>query len=153
MIHSGVGVDFCIILFTITSNNLRSTIMKPILFLLLFLLFYSCRKELAIEDKLSGKWELRSSVSGWTGTSTYSPGNGNIREFTKTTYIKYSNGQIDESGTYVIVKDTIWGQLADRIIYNGIAAYPEFFISLEGDRLSFYSKIIDGGSSQYERIK
>jgi len=127
--------------------------MKPILLLLPCLLFYGCRKELTIEDKLSGKWELRSSV-GWTGRiSTYSPGNGDIREFTNTTYTRYSNGQIDETGTYAIVKDTIWGQLADRIIYNGIDGYPKLFISLEGDRLSFYDQIIDGGGSQYERIK
>ncbi|HEV8269662.1 MAG TPA: hypothetical protein VGQ04_00075 [Chitinophagaceae bacterium] len=127
--------------------------MKPILFLLLFLLFNSCRKEMTIEDKLSGKWELRTSGNGWTGaTTTYSPGNGNIEEFTETTYTRYSNGQIDETGTYAIVKDTIWGQLADRIIYNGFTGYPEFFISLEGDRLSFYSKII-GSGGQYERIK
>ena len=129
--------------------------MKPTLLLLFCVLFYSCKKELTIEDKLSGKWELRSLVSGWTGrTSTYSPGNGDIREFTKTTYAEYSNGQLDESGTYAITKDTTMrGQLADRIIYNGIDRYPQLFISLEGDRLSFYPNMMDGGGSQYERIK
>jgi hypothetical protein len=127
--------------------------MKPILLLLLFLLFYSCRKELTIEEKLSGKWELRKSVGGWPGTITYSPANGNTVEFTKMTYARYSNGQLDESGTYSIIKDSLWGKLADRIIYNGIAGYPRSFISIENDKLSFYSDIIDGGSSRYELIK
>lgn len=152
MIHSGAGVDFCIILLTITSNNLRSTVMKPILLLLLFLLFYSCKKELTIEDKLSGKWELCGS-SGWTGSNYYPPGNGNIKEFTRTTYTKYINGQVDETGTYTIIKDTIWGQPADRIIYNGVDGNPKLFISIEGNSISFYSYIIDGGGSRYERIK
>ena len=153
MIHSGTGVDFCIIPLTITSNNLRSTAMKPTLLLLLFLLFYSCKKELTIEEKLLGKWELRTSYNGWTGaTTTYSSGNGNIREFTRTTYSRYSNGQIDETGTYAIVRDTIWGQLADRIIYNGFNGFPESFLSLEGNNLRFYS-IIVGSGGQYERIK
>jgi len=50
------------------------------------------------------------------------------------------------------VKDTIWGQLADRIIYNGFNGFPESFLSLEGNNLRFYS-IIVGSGGQYERIK
>jgi hypothetical protein len=126
--------------------------MKPTLSLLLLVLLLSCKKtEVTIQDRIIGKWELRKTSSGWTGTINYSPGNGYITEFTETTYSTYNNAQLDDSGFYTIIKDTVSNK--DRIIYNGVVSQPKTFISITDNKLSFSINIIDAGGSVYERIR
>jgi hypothetical protein len=128
--------------------------MKPTLCLLLFCFLFSCRKEaLSTKDFIVGKWELRKTFGGWTGTTTYQAGNGNILEFTKTNFSSYSNGQLNESGSYSIVKDTTMdGSLEDRVIYYGISTGPKMFVRIDGEKLNFSLHVVDGGGSEYERV-
>jgi len=129
--------------------------MKPLTYLLLSVLCLNCSKQnQSIGEQLLGKWELQKSVGGWGGTINYSPGNGNVLEFTKINYVRYTNGQLSESGAYSIIKDTIWGSIEDRIIYNNdLNAYPKIFVRIANNQLSFYSNIIDAGSNIYQKIK
>jgi hypothetical protein len=129
--------------------------MKPTLCLLLLCLLFSCKKEnIPIQERLVGKWELRTTYSSWSGTKTYQPGNGNIFEFTKTSFSSYTNGHLDASGSYTITGDTtLRGSIGDRIIYNGMANSVPIFIKISDKKLSFSVEAVDGSGSEYERIK
>jgi hypothetical protein len=128
--------------------------MRPTLYLLLLFFLFGCKKEEpTFQDRLAGKWELRTTFGGWTGTTSYPNGNGNRLEFTKKTFSRYENGQLSESGTYDVIRDTAWyGPVGDRIIYNGRREGMITFFTLEGDKLSFSQKAMDGGGSEYQRI-
>ena len=130
--------------------------MKPTLCLLLLLSVFGCKKEEpTFQDRLAGKWELRKTIGGFTRTTTtYPSGNGNRLEFTKTTFSRIENGQVSESGTYEVIRDTAgYGKAGDRIVYNGIRSGMFEFFSLEANKLTFSVAAMDGGGSEYERIK
>jgi hypothetical protein len=70
---------------------------------------------------IEGTWELRSS-SGWGHETKYSPGNGNTFIFSSSSYARYENHVIIESGKYQIHKDSLcyldYHQIFDCIIFN-----------------------------------
>jgi len=85
----------------------------------------SCKKQRGEDTAaLVGNWELRKNQSGMTPTITYAPGNGNIIQFTTTTYAFYSGGRLLQSGSYKLLKDTkdMAGECLDvnyyRLVYD-----------------------------------
>ena len=128
--------------------------MKPVLCSLLIILLFSCNKEIiTTEMKLTGSWELRKEYGGFpNNTTTYSNGNGNILKFTTKTCSRYENGQLVETRTYELIRDTSLNKTMYRIVYDGNFSYLKTLIRLQGNTISFSVYIPDGSGSQYERI-
>lgn len=82
-------------------------LLNKLTILLLLSFFISCKKD--NQDNLpnpSGTWEASKEIGGDSQGSTYSPGNGNVFKFTDSTFKKYQVGQLIDSGTYNIIKET-----------------------------------------------
>lgn len=127
--------------------------MKRILTLIfLSIIFLSCKKENPVIKTLKGTWELSSSNSGFANIVTnYPSGNGFIIKYTSNKYQRFSKGQLVESGTYNIKKDSIriFGELGDKIIYNH---QDEIFFTVDETHLSFFMDANDGGGVTYSRV-
>ena len=79
----------------------------------------------------------------------YPSGNGNILKFTDTTYQVYLNGQLKQSGHYLIISDTTVNlntcgertasQFPNRIIYDNDSISDKKFIQISNNVLSIVS--------------
>jgi hypothetical protein len=130
--------------------NMRIT--HTILAFILFpILFISCKKDHEQYTVISGSWELRAAYNGQGGVINYPAGNGNLLKFTPDTYQKYSNGAIQQSGTYKIIKHNsqVLGGTRDRIVYDNDMDSPAIIISLSHDSLMFSLDAYDGPGSLY----
>src|SRR6476620_199460 len=125
---------------------------------LLFILFTGCRKYNGCSDSddlaiLKGKWELRSRMGGMAPGGNYQPGNGNLINFSDSTYEKWYNGQITVKGTYTISQgnNPETGTMMKKINYEG--GFEEYF-EFVNNQLVLYSGIIaaDGTISKYARL-
>jgi hypothetical protein len=129
----------------------------------LITVFASCRKN---TDKntvsLTGTWELREK-SGMFLT-TYPPGNGTLLKFSASTYEMYTNNQLTQSGTYMLLPDNTVktsvclefpeGQFTNRIVYDQQQNTPKKFIDIVNNRLTLISGCyaFDAGHSEvYEK--
>ncbi|MXV50640.1 hypothetical protein GS399_06615 [Pedobacter sp. HMF7647] len=125
--------------------------------LLLFsFLFSECKKaEPAVANELIiGKWELRSSFNGLSGSETkYLAGNGNELRFTTNTYEIYSNGKISQNGQYQIakVKSVLSGEMVDQIIYDNNTNSVHVTIKIQNNQLTYAVDAFDGPINIYER--
>jgi hypothetical protein len=114
--------------------------------------------EAAEEATLIGKWELREEQSGMIPTRQHPEGKGDQYRFTATTYERYRNGALEQSGVYRVVVDSTAqkevglelppGEFARRIVFEDDTAAPKTFFQLNGDTLVFLSGYFptDGGS-------
>src|SRR5450432_3099213 len=110
----------------------------------------SCKKGNTANNinSVKGSWELVS-ASGSIPVITYPAGNGNIFEFTDSTYKKYINGSLAKRGYYKIVQDGSViaevglvipaGQYTNRIIFDNDTASNKMFIEIANNKLIFIS--------------
>ncbi|MDP4264165.1 MAG: hypothetical protein Q8941_16675 [Bacteroidota bacterium] len=124
--------------------------MKPIYYLLLLVLI-GCKKELTLQDQIIGRWELRTRFGGFGTTTSYPAGNGNIIEFTNTTYLRYNNGQLNESSSYTLA-DTIWHGRKGGVVHYGTSIIPSFVI-INNSILSIDVMSVDAGGDEYQKLR
>jgi len=122
--------------------------------LLMATMLFSCEKNIPLPNYwgLPGKWAYSStncncavnSVESITNT-TNQP---DILTFTPKSYQRFVGGQLQSSGTYTVVNDTVQysQQVATRIIYDGNTTAPKTFFRLSGNTLTLFSDtpITDG---------
>ena len=124
--------------------------------------FNSCKKNNGEEPNvapaaIAGSWELES-VSGSIPLKNYPAGNGNIFQFTVSSYKKYLEGNLNVSGNYTLVPDATVvqtvglnipaGQFTQRIIFDNDTAAQKTFIDILNGKLRFVSGYfpLDGGA-------
>jgi hypothetical protein len=134
-----------------------------ICFVVLVLVMACCSKQNStVEDnnavQLLGAWELRQVQAGMTPTTQYPVGNGNRYHFFETTYQHYTNGALQKSGTYRVVRDTTVqaevglvlpaGQFTGRLIFDNELSAKKTFFGFEEGKLVLLSGYFptDGGS-------
>ena len=145
--------------------------MKNILFLVLSGIFFIACKKASVDQGSScdlsivGIWELRQAQNGMTPLINYSSGNGNILQFTDSTYKRYKDGNLTITGHYIIIRDTSVttetglaispGQFIYRIIFDGDVTSHKTFFEISNNSLTFLSGFfpIDGGSSVVYQLK
>ena len=110
--------------------------MKKLLFpLYLVMLITACKKqqhapiEVMAADNIVGTWELRHVQNGMIPDIAYPAGNRHILQLSLTGYQFYTNGQLEKSGSYVLVRDNrsvkgecfelAAGQSISRLIFDG----------------------------------
>jgi len=121
-------------------------------FLIIAICLSSCKKDKASSTSLIGTWELQKEVGGFAGsTNYYQQGKGNIRKFTSTHFENYGSGQLVESGSYKIVKNSISGN--DQIIFNGDSSPIKPIISIKDNQLMISERVMDGSDMYYVRIQ
>lgn len=116
--------------------------------------FTNCKKSNSDSISILGEWELRTTINGLTGIQTnYSSGNSSILKFDKSNFEIYSNGQLVNSGSYIIIKDTntLTHSLANRIIYNNETNSIKTFVEIDSEELTIYSDANDGPTAIYLR--
>jgi len=113
-----------------------------------------------------GIWELSQTTGAMVPNATdYPSGNGNILEFTASTYKQYSNGQVVKSGSYTLADDNTVsqsvcllidnGRYSHRIVFDGDVNADKTFVEVKDGKLGFISGCyaVDAGhTSEYRRI-
>lgn len=133
----------------------------PLLFLL-FLTLTGCEDEavcLLPQDEIRGTWELASATSGWSGTTTYQAGNGNLIKFDGNTYERTQDGQ-KEVGFYKLEEDVsmLTNSPITRIIFYKDEAElhdsqsERLYVEADGSTLTIGMDVYDGGALTYRRI-
>lgn len=114
-------------------------------------LVISCKKDRDQFPPISGSWELRTAYNGQGGTTNYPPGNGNLLKFTATNYQKYSNGALEKTGTYELMKynTKVIGGVRDRIVYDNDLNAPPVIVNLSNDSLTLSIDAYDGPGTLY----
>ena len=151
---------------TLKSPGMKDLILKlsPLFFLVLIIT--SCKKETKRDnggDSIHGVWELRKIKGGWSN-NTYQPGNGNSISFIGNKYEIKQNGQVTQSGEFILVTDftvseatclnIAAGQYTDRIIFDNTNNTTKVFFELSDNELILLSGCFayDAGSYRhYER--
>ena len=127
---------------------------KYLLTIAVFLLvMQGCKKEDTI-PAFFGKWELTSSVMGFSGKSTsYAAGNGNIIQFDGNNYTIFRDGIVAKQGTYKIVdaEQMFNKEMGKQIVFDNNPDGREF-ITLKNKKLTIYHDVSDGGSATYIKI-
>ena len=131
--------------------------MKPILFLLLTIIIFSCKKErgLTLFEKVNGRWELSRRWGTIAGVDeSYPPGNGTILQFTGNNFYQYSGAQLVQSGTFTITEDiTSYSVKGARITFNANnGSGSEKFILIADTALTFNDYVADAEFIQYRRL-
>ncbi len=145
--------------------------MKNILFLVLSGIFFIGCKKVSVDEgsvnlsSIAGTWELRQAQNGMTPIINYSSGNGNILQFTDSTYKRYKDGNLTITGYYIIIRDNSVttetglaispGQFISRIIFDGDVTSHKTFFEISNSNLTFLSGFfpVDGGSSIVYQLK
>ena len=126
--------------------------------------FYACEKQKSdpnIEQKIIGKWELKSSSGGFAGkTIPVEEGKSSVLAFkSKSTYQQIENGSVVKEGKYVLseVKSIYSGQLETAISFNETDPISKeqrkYVLGLRNDSLLISDNYYDGYSKFYLRVK
>jgi len=105
---------------------------------------------------LPGTWELRTTVSGFTGiATTIKPGSGSLMIFTTDHYQRFLSGTLINQGTYKITQQysIVQRQNVNTLVYDGVVGNILSLFDLNGNTLSLSIDGYDTGASIYERIK
>ena len=123
--------------------------------LIIAVLFIGCKKEIRPSSaKLVGEWELKSSTDGMSGeVINYQTNLGNILALGSSTYKETKNKEIIRQGKYTTTREIsiVSKKEEDRIIFDDPTI--RVFFSIDGDILSIYPDVYDGGSVSYKKIK
>lgn len=134
---------------------MKRNLFYPLLIIIIVIAF-SCKKELPISDSLTGTWELRVDIGGWSGTHYHKPGNDTLIKFTDNTYAFYHKGKLIKSGTYVTKIDTsyVYQSQKHRIIFDDENAnYTHEFYDIKNNELTLFIDAYDADIATYRRIK
>jgi hypothetical protein len=111
------------------------------------------------ETSLAGTWELRELQGGFRPANAqiyYSAGNGEIWEFTDSTYKKSFEGRLDNAGPYTLTKDTALatGRLMDAFVIDRGIYKHQIYFEFNQDTLLLYDGQIaaDGTMCKYVRV-
>lgn len=117
--------------------------------------FSGCKKDIPVSGSLTGTWELRQDGGGWSAIVDHKPGNDTLMIFTGTTYSFYTKNKLVRSGAYTVRKDTsfMYGQLKNRIIFDGNTDDMRQFFDIQNNKLSFWIDAYDTPMVMYQRIK
>ncbi|HTI59263.1 hypothetical protein [Mucilaginibacter sp.] len=117
--------------------------------------FFGCKKDIPVSDSLTGTWELRKDGGGWSAIVDHKPGNDTLMIFTGTNYSFYNKNKLVRSGAYTVKKDTsfMYGQLKNRIIFDGNTDDMRQFFDIQNNKLSFWIDAYDTPMVMYQRIK
>ncbi|MGN6803064.1 MAG: hypothetical protein ACTHJN_14270 [Ginsengibacter sp.] len=124
--------------------------------ILISVFFLCCRKEnTTASQSIVGTWELQTEYNGQGGSVNYPRGNGHVLIFTNTTYEVYSDGQLQNSGTYELTIDSSYmmGKLANRIIYDNQQNTIRNFVEVSSNTLFMRIDAYDAPSVKYMRLK
>nr|WP_294948497.1 hypothetical protein [uncultured Mucilaginibacter sp.] len=114
----------------------------------------ACEKSGAVNANVFGKYELRASYGGLMYRyNKFEPGNGNIFQFkSDSTYVRYANGTITESGNYHInIKGTEGGARYGTITFDEPVYLDNFRI--KADTITIGTTAADGIASDYVKLK
>ncbi|HUP12255.1 MAG TPA: hypothetical protein VM187_08595 [Niastella sp.] len=125
----------------------------------------ACKKDNGKNYGIVGRWELAQVSGAMVPPVNYLSGNGNILEFTSSTYKHYSNGQLIKSGNYSIEEDNTVeqnvclvmddGRYTHRIVFDTAQSKPKTFYEIRDGKLAFISGCyaVDAGHrEEYRRI-
>jgi hypothetical protein len=133
----------------------------------LICILFACKKnnDKSDNNSLIGYWELAETSGAMMPARQYGPGNGNVIELTATTYKRYSNSQVVNSGTYITLPDNTVEKnvclvIEDdrynrRIVFDTAQAGTKQFYEIRDGRLSFIAgcySIDAGHREEYRRI-
>ena len=125
--------------------------MKPAAFVFLLFCITACKKERSNFQKLQGRWELKTSYNGFTGSATHHPkGNGKLLVFSHTTKYYFENAQLILQKDFRF-RDTTWtGQTGFALVVE--PPHVTEFCRIE-DSLLHISPMgtSDGGGATYRR--
>ena len=127
-----------------------------LIFILGSCIFFACEKEKTDRsESIIGFWELRTEYNGWGGATGYPQGNGREIHFSASGYQMFSNGQLQKSGSYALVKDSFYirGNTVQRIIYDHQDNSVRIFVEVSRDTLSLTVDAYDGPSVSYIRLQ
>jgi hypothetical protein len=116
--------------------------------------FSSCTKNGAGNASIFGRYELRASYGGLSYFhQSFPAGNGNIFQFkSDSTYVRYANGTIAESGRYRIkITGTDNGARYGTITFNEPVYLDNFRI--KADTITIGTTATDGIASDYAKLK
>lgn len=127
-------------------------------------IFISCKKDGGFNSAIVGTWELESS-HGFTGMSTYPPGNGNILKFnadgrferiftgSPTRTGRYSTGDKEDCHPRQSKKSVTFYPINGIGVFEGPLPETEY-ITIEPDKISLQTSncLMDGGITKYRRI-
>jgi hypothetical protein len=132
--------------------------MKNILFFALTITLGSLafkKADVAVENGLDGKWELRTANQGYSGkVINYPIGNGQTVIFSGNTYKIMAHDTVKKAGTFTVVKEVsqIYKTPGTRIIYDNETNKIKTFIEVDGNTLRISPDAYDGGCLSYQRI-
>jgi hypothetical protein len=133
---------------------------RPLIVFALVIFTAGCKKNNTetVSNSIKGTWELRYVVGGYRAPGAnpdYASGNGNIWEFSDSTYQYYANSQLLGQGSYSITKDTslATGRYMDALILDNNNSAKLFF-EISNNELTLYRGVIaaDGTIETYRRI-
>lgn len=116
---------------------------------------FGCKKDIPVSDSLTGTWELRQDGGGWGAIVNHKPGNDTLVIFTGTAYSFYNKNKLVRSGAYTVRRDTsfMYGQLKNRIIFDGHTDDIRQFFDIQNNKLNFWIDAYDAPIVMYQRIK
>lgn len=138
-----------------------------LLLFILPLLNSGCKKDSKKSPaSIAGSWELRQTSTAMNPQpGYYLPGNGNILDFTSTSYKIYQPGQATKSGEYTVMQDNTYaasvclvdtrGEYTSRLVYDNDYNSNKIFYKIKGDTLTLISGCyaVDAGhSAMYVRV-
>jgi hypothetical protein len=125
-----------------------------LLLLAVVCVFTACTKNGAGNASIFGRYELRASYGGLSYFhQSFPAGNGNIFQFkSDSTYVRYANGTVTESGRYHIkIAGTDKGTRYGTITFNQPVYLDNFRI--KADTITIGTTAADGIASDYAKQK
>jgi hypothetical protein len=125
----------------------------------IILILSGCKKNDSIPAGLNGTWELEFSFSGWSGTHTYPPGNGNTFTFDGHTYLQKivtTDTSYEGSGTFKVYTGKPCDNASEETLieWNNDSNTIQDFSLNDGEfSIGTTACILDGGGSTYRKIK
>jgi hypothetical protein len=109
-----------------------SLLKLPILLPLLFLT--ACKKtNQDIQPNPTGRWEASKDIGGESQGSIFLTGNGNIYDFTSTSFKKFEMGILVDSGDYKLIKENYQDFSYKLVLNNNYTS--KYYLKVENNNL------------------
>jgi len=128
--------------------------MKFTLFVLFVSLLVSCKKEKGDElhNYLQGKWEL--SLKRASSFDQYLPAsNGNLLEFSASSFFRYSPNRQTQTGTYTLTPDSLFNRQGTKVTFIANDTVYSRFLITSDTAIVFFEYGTNGDLSIYKRWK
>ncbi len=116
----------------------------------------SCKKtnsDVLMESSITGKWELRTSICGWSGSTNFPAGNGTTISFNSNGQYTATGNRID-NGVYRLSTRTNGQGQVENILFLGGNWNQELRFSISGNTLKLNENafIYDGCEYDYQKL-